>query len=33
MGRTSYYYQAGFDPEAKAMSPGTLLVATRSCSL
>ncbi|RYG42829.1 GNAT family N-acetyltransferase [bacterium] len=27
MGRTSYYYQAGFDPEAKAISPGTLLVA------
>jgi CelD/BcsL family acetyltransferase involved in cellulose biosynthesis len=27
MGAAAYYYQAGFDPEAKAISPGTLLVA------
>ncbi|CAN5628051.1 hypothetical protein BH11ARM2_BH11ARM2_05510 [soil metagenome] len=27
LNKTSYYYQAGFDPEAKAISPGTLLVA------
>lgn len=27
LNETSYYYQAGFDPEAKAISPGTLLVA------
>ncbi|HZH98115.1 MAG TPA: GNAT family N-acetyltransferase, partial [Fimbriimonadaceae bacterium] len=27
LGQVCYFYQAGFDPEAKAISPGTLLVA------
>ncbi len=27
LGQRSFYYQAGFDPEHKAISPGTLLVA------
>jgi CelD/BcsL family acetyltransferase involved in cellulose biosynthesis len=27
LGHTAYYYQAGFDPEKGAVSPGTLLVA------
>ena len=27
MGMTTYYYQAGFDPEAGSISPGTMLVA------
>lgn len=27
MGHTTYYYQAGFDPEAGSISPGTMLVA------
>lgn len=27
MGKTAYYYQAGFDPSKGAVSPGTLLVA------
>ncbi len=26
-GRTTYFYQCGFDPDQKALSPGTLLVA------
>lgn len=26
-GRVTYFYQSGFDPDAKALSPGTLLVA------
>lgn len=28
MGRSCYFYQCGFDPEAKSLSPGTLLVAS-----
>lgn len=27
LGETTYFYQAGFDPEASALSPGSLLVA------
>lgn len=27
-GKTTYFYQSGFDPAAQAMSPGTILVAT-----
>lgn len=27
LGGTTYYYQAGFDPESSSISPGTLLVA------
>lgn len=27
MGKTTYYYQAGFDPAASSISPGTMLVA------
>ena len=27
LGKTVYYYQAGFDPEMNAFSPGNLLVA------